>query len=273
MVRVWTRFLLAGLFLTLVSISVARAGFISIQTDLLVTPTASGASVEIKVSNHGDEAAHNLRVTVEVGGEVQKSVLHDRLEVEGSITELLEFESKFEKPGMYPVLTSVDYTDAARYPFTAISVGEVNYQERVLGRVAGQVMIEPFSKRGEARVTVKNLEKVEKQFNVRLFIPKEFSASRVSQEVTVAPGKEEKVDFGFENLSALQDSQYQVFAVVTFTDEAYHYTHTMSSTAHVIPSKSFVGRYYAILVAVASVLLVLVVSLNIRKRRRQSTLP
>ncbi len=137
------------LFLLFLGAGRVEASFISMVTDHRVESKEDGVVTRMKVTNKGDETAYNVRVSAELEGEIKKGSLQDELKVNESLEVVLEFPHKFEKAGKYPVIVSVDYTDLNRYPFTAISIGEADYKERLIGRVAGQIEAKPFSKSGK----------------------------------------------------------------------------------------------------------------------------
>lgn len=244
----------------------SEGSYITIETETKVTVEKNAAQVHIEVVNKGDEPAYNVRIGAEAAGRNEKGPLMDQLGQDEKAE--LDFKAplSYEKPGKYPVVVTVDYTDLNRYPFTALSIAYVDYRERVVGRVVGELSVPPVTDRGTVRVKVKNLEQAKKSVAIRLVLPKEFINSQPARSLEIEPGREETAEFELSNISALQGSQYQIFALLEYEDDQYHYTNALTGTMEVVEKKTFVARYKKVLISLAAILAAAAVFWNIRKR-------
>ena len=258
--------MLAPMLLFVLFPKISEATFITIQTDNRVSVEKDAAKVHVEVTNKGDESAYNIRISAEIDGKAQSGPLQEILDVNKRYSLDLSSSLGFKKPGKYPVVITVDYTDQNQYPFTAIAIGYVDYRERVVGRVVGEMGVTPITLSGRVKVKVKNLEQVENKIGVRLVLPKEFITQNSRKDVAVQPGKEEAVDFDITNVSSIQGSQYQIYAILEYEDARYHYANAISGAIQVEEKKSLLKVYKTPLIAFAVILVIVAVYLNLRRR-------
>lgn len=248
--------------------SVSHATYITMETSVATELQEDTLRVHVTVTNKGDEPAYNVKMTAEMNGNIKSGLLRESLKPNDPYTEELTAPIEYKKPGRYPVIVTVDYTDQNQYPFTALSVVYVNYQEAVVGRVVGLVETTPVSDRGKVRVKVRNLEQSDEKISVRLVVPKELTVSSPKREVSLKPGMEETVVFEISNLSALPGSSYQIYALLTYEHDRYHYSNAIGGNIKVEEKKSVFNEYRNLLIAVAVVLALVVAYFNIRRRPR-----
>ena len=101
----------------------------------------------------------------------------DILEVAGVFETEFEFGVSLEKPGNYPALVRIDFTDAKQYPFSFLSLNHFSYKEEVSPKVFAMMKAQEIAKKGKIHLRLKNLDEEAKEANVRLILPKEISAS------------------------------------------------------------------------------------------------
>lgn len=244
-----------------------EAGFITIETKATVNIDKDTIKSTVEVTNKGDEAAYNVRITADIGGKLLKGTVKDVLKVNEKHSEEFTTEAGFKKAGRYPVIVTIEYTDQNQYPFTALSIVDLVYKENVITRVSGQLIALEVMEKGNLKVKVKNLEDIEKKVNILLVIPKELSSPNRQKEVVIKGGAEETVKFDIRNLAALLGSNYVVYAVLQYEDDNYHYTNSTRGNIKIEEKKEIVKFYRWPLVALAVLLIFAVLYINLRKKR------
>lgn len=244
----------------------ASATVITIQTQTQVTVEKNQARISVGVTNKGDEPAYNIRIATEIDGKLKSTPLKDTLQVNETYTADLASALDFAKPGKYPAVITVDYTDRNQYPFTATSIGYIDFKEKSVGRVVGEVVPARLSAHGRVTVKVKNLEQADHSFDVRLVLPKEFKGPDLMKTVKIPSGEEQVLNFDIQNISALQGSRYEIFAVVAYEDEKLHYSNALNGVIEVIQKESFVKIYRKPLIVLSVLLAGIILFLNLRRK-------
>lgn len=259
------------LLLLFVFAGTSEAKFITIETDIISAKIEKDAvTLKIGVANKGDEGAYNVKIGVDIGGKVLAGSLRDALEVNGKYTEEFTSPVGFKKPGKYPIVIFVDYTDRNQYPFTALAVVYPTYKEGVVGRAVGEMGKASISDKGVLGVKIKNLEDADKKVTIRIVLPKEFSGGDTKKEVEVKAGSEAAVSFDVKNIAALPGSSYQVYALLEYEDDKYHYGSAVGGVINVEEKKKALSAYKWSLAAIAVILTVMVAYLNLRKKGRKA---
>ncbi len=212
----------------------AHASFISIEIGSGAELLQNKLKVSVRVTNKGDESAGNVKTSIEAGGRRIYGKARKVLAPNEHFTEEFTNEVSFEKPGRYPVLISVDYTDANQYPFNAMTINYADYGDAPNARVTGNIGVLDVSDRERMKVSVKNVDEVQRKVSVRLVTSKEFAVSDKVQEIDLSPGEEKKLIFDIRNNGGLSGSTYPVFALITYEDAAYHYMNLTSGSIMVI---------------------------------------
>ncbi len=212
----------------------ARASFITIEIESGAELFQNNLKVSLKVANKGDESAGNLKTSIEAAGRTIYGKSRKILGPNENFTEELTSDVSFQRPGRYPVLISVDYTDANQYPFNALTINYVDYGDAPNARVTGSIGVIRLSDRERMKVSVKNVDQVERKVSVRLVTSKEFAVSDRVREITVLPGDEKELFFDIRNSGGLSGSTYPVFALITYEDAAYHYLNVASGNIMVV---------------------------------------
>lgn len=240
----------------------ADANVISIETGTTINISGTRAQVIVTTANRGDEAAHNVKAGMEIGGRQFSGRLKETLSPREQYSEEFNAELEFKKPGRYPVVVNIDYTDANLYPFSALSATYINYGESLNARVAGMVAPVTLAKNGRINLTVNNLDAVERKFHFRVIAPKEIVVTNPEGEIAVASGTEKKVSLDIRNISALPGSSYPVFALLGYEDDKYYYSTINTGIITVVRNKSLLDAYQWPLLIVLAVLVAIVIAYN-----------
>jgi hypothetical protein len=267
-----TLFIMIGITIGLLAASQTEASVITMETSATVEVKDNLATVRVSATNKGDEPAHNVRINAQVGETVVNSLIQDMLKPTNRYEQEWGVELKFEKAGRYPVIVTVEYTDANQYPFTALTVVFLDYKEKAIGRIVSQVETLELVTRGKGegkgslKVAVKNLEAKEHKVHLRLLLPKDFAPVPAKTEV-ISVGSEKIVVFDVQNLSGLPGSQYQAYVLMEYENEQYHYTHLQGSRVVISSEKGIPDSARIGLVAAAVALVGIAIYAN-RNRRK-----
>jgi len=220
---------LVTLFLLLVIPVAVFAGSITLTTttivDVLIDDSTMG---HIKLVNSGDESALDVRASF---------LLPEGLESEsitvGELASNKPFEDSSEitrtselLPGKYPAVVIVDYTDVNGYPFSTVAPGSVAYQSQTSSLVSGIISgVTLYGKTSEKlKLTVRNLDDVEHDVAVKLFLPRELKSADVERTLSIDSKEEEEITFDVSSLSALPESSYFVLASLVYEHDGKSYT-------------------------------------------------
>jgi len=250
---------------------ISHAGYITIETTTTVTVTGNTASIRITATNKGDEPANNVRMTLTFASKDLSGDLKDVIAIKGSYSSEFTVPIEFKKPGRYPIIVSVEYTDANLYPFSALSVSYLNYNNPANAMVSGDISQLDLADKGKLSIKAKNIDSVERKFNIRLVSSKDFSVLQPETSISVGPGKEKSVSFDIKNISALPGSKYQVFAILSYEDDSRYYSTITSGTINVKKHKGIFNIYLTILTAILAGLVMLLVYKIVRPKKDSSS--
>jgi hypothetical protein len=253
---------------TLTVAATAHARFITIEANVNAGIEGETATISVNISNKGDEAAHNVVVRAEIGGAVQTGLLREALLPNERYSETFNTVVEYQKPGRYPVIVTVDYTDGNQYPFSALSIVHLDYRENVVGRVVGELGSASIGPRGSVKLNVRNLGQTEERLTARLVTPRELSASPATREVRLKPNEKEALAFKVRNESALSGSQYQVYALLDYEQDNYHFSNVVGGQISVEDTQDALPAYTAPLIGVAILVGGVLAYVNLRKRPR-----
>lgn len=248
----------------------SEATFISITTETTVSIQGNTANIQVSVTNKGDEPAYRVKINADIDGKITTGPLRDILDVNDKYTESLTIPVGFKRPGTYPLILHVEYADKNLYPFTALSFIDVVYQGGANSKVRGEPITSSLTDKGVLPVKVKNLDQVEHRIAVRLVLPQEITAAASEKEVIVKPGLEETVAFDLKNISALPGSNYQIFATLSYEDDQYHYTSGIGGNVYIEEEKPMLTRYKKSTIAVAVILSLITVYINVRRKGQEA---
>lgn len=225
----------------------AQAGTIALSTQIEMAMVDSNLLVKISVSNQGDEAAFNVFPELRIGpvtktftklGQIDSSENHYWA------VRIRDSELDFQKNGSYPVYVLMQYQDANQYRFSMPEMIILNYRSpNVKGTVSGNIGIKMEKGAGEAIVKLTSHAAHSFSGKLTLFLPVELESRPQSMSVALAPSERRKAHvFKVRNLSALEGSQYKMFAVLEFNHGDKHGVIILSDVISIHSDK---GRYAA----------------------------
>jgi hypothetical protein len=215
------------ILILLLSPQLVSAGVISltatISTDVM---TENTTKVLVKLLNSGDEAAHNVQI----------SLLTDDFESNPIFVGILNLNVPFERnftvslkedilPGNYPIVVLVDYADANGYPFSSVSPSYITYKTPTVSKLSSVVseLVLAGKETKKLTLTVRNLDDFSHNLNVKLILPREL---KVDEERTIStqPKEEKELNFDVSSFSALPGSSYVVLANIEYDYNGLHYS-------------------------------------------------
>ncbi|MBU0672276.1 MAG: hypothetical protein KJ732_04515 [Candidatus Margulisbacteria bacterium] len=252
--------------LMIVFSSAAFASYISLNTSLTTKVDKNDLMVLVTVINKGDESAHNVQAELRVGGEKYLAEKKLELGINQTYTAATTFKLKMQKPGLYPLVLVMHYTDANQYPFSALTCNVFSYQAGALpAEIIGKLQTAAFWQAGQTKLTLKNLSDSEIAAETSLVVPRELTVTTKAQKVRLAPKSNKTVTFGLENFSALDGSTYQVFAITEYEKDGFHQTNISPGMVKIVES-NFFRDYRILIVVLVAILLVVFVLLQIKKK-------
>ena len=120
---------LAFVFALIVLTNAVNAGVISITTRAdTVFMIGPSAELNVTVSNSGDEPAYDVKISLLLpDGFSSESMFAGRIDEGSNYTALFAISSGGKKSGEYAFAILVEYKDANRYPFSAVSPNAIIY--------------------------------------------------------------------------------------------------------------------------------------------------
>lgn len=243
------------------------AGTISLDTQVQATVEGETLHGAITLTNRGDEPAYQVQVAAEVQELSWTSSVRERVAVGESHTVNFEQALGGLQPGRYPLIVRIHYTDANRYPFSALTVTEFT-----VGQAAAPdllAILEGVTIQGDGRVTLrmKNLTQEPRTVTVRLVLPNELSAEPSTMTKELSADQETQATFRVKNFSALGGSTYPVYAVLEHESDGVHHTTLAAGSVRVeSPSGGLPSR--PIWLGIFAALLAVLVAINFRHARR-----
>lgn len=229
----------------------ALAGVISISAAVSTKVEGESLLVTVTVENRGDESAYNAQAEFSVLGQRIQTEKVEQLPVGKPVTFAKEIPLNIGTPGLYPLMTTVFYTDANQYPFSALAPHV--FAHGVQGGpadLAGKMDALTLSTRGKLRVTLRNLTGSDVTATVRLVVPRDLAVREEQQEVAVPARAEQALRFAIENFSARGGSAYPVTAVAEYEKDGVHQTALVSGLVKIIERPRVMGLNYSVLAGV-----------------------
>lgn len=234
----------------------AEASYISLKTALSAQVENNVLKIMATVVNRGDEPAYNVQAEVRAAGKEMLTAKEAELPVNGTYHARFSIPFPAQKPGTYPLVLKMYYTDANQYPFSALSCQPIVFQKEAASLLFGSLKSVSFSKEGKIEFTVKNFSDSEVPAKVSLILPGELTTEKDRQKVLLPPRSEKTLYFSIKNFSALPGSSYQVFAVSESEDQVLHYTQVSPGTVTIVAAQGIFGLTYFNLFLVLIVLFV-----------------
>ncbi len=222
---------MAVLIFALVLASAANAGFISMTTKAdTVVMIGNSSLLNVTVSNSGDEPAYDVKISLLLAdGFSSESVFAGKIDQNSEYTTTFKIVSEEKKNGEYTFAILVEYKDANRYPFSAISPNTIIYNSPSSSRVTATLKQATMQDRGSTIMSIRNLDNVSHNVDIMLYLPKELSSLEARKNATLAAGEARQESFVIDNAGALSGSTYAVFAVLSY-ENGQHYSHVASSS-------------------------------------------
>ena len=229
-----------GFVLALIGLPhLAAGGTISIAVQL--TATMSGhhqLRAELAISNTGDEAAFNLRSTIEFEDARTVAQLADVLEPSRTVRPVVTLQTKplATPDGGWPVIVRVSYTDANKHPFEALHVGIVRIgPDNEAPRIELELSASPVAQSGTATASLRSdtAESIELTFIAPSSVTLQPQHVRVRLEAGVASTHQVIVT----NTTATAGSRLPLFALARYVrPDGHHRTEVVSTMLTIEPA-------------------------------------
>jgi hypothetical protein len=244
----------------------ARASYISLNTTVSVKVEGQQLKLLVSAVNKGDEAAYNVQAECRVAGRSVLAAKSGELPVNAPYQATLTMPLALPRPGSYPLVLVMHYTDANQYPFSALSVQTFIYRQEAVAPLFGRVRSTAFAREGQLNFKLKNLGERELRAGTRLVAPRELTSEQAEVPLVLAPRSEQGGSFTVHNFSALAGSTYQVFAVTEFDDGGLHYTGVAPGTIKIVEERSFLGLGQTAIIVILAVLVLVFISAQFIKK-------
>ncbi|MBI4549438.1 MAG: hypothetical protein HY714_00730 [Candidatus Omnitrophica bacterium] len=211
------------------------AGTIALETESTATPKESGLDVSIKITNKGDESAYDVTHQLLLPGtssflpSAGEIAPGKALEVQHSIS------PQHRLPGSYSLALLTHYTDAGRYPFSALSPIFYHFGESRPALIVSKLGDRTVSGRGVLKLGLKSLSQKTLDLRCRLYLPKEILCPAPEKEHRLAPGGTAFLTFPVQNLGGLKGSRYAVFALINYEQDGFHHSDMASAFLTISP--------------------------------------
>jgi len=255
--------------LVLLFASFASASYITMSTTTSVKAVDNNAEIDISTVNKGDESAHNVQFVAKIGEKIIVSDIKNLLNVNERFEWKHSLEHDFDMPGSYALTLTTNYQDANAYPFSAISMNFVNYQENVVSEVFGTVDSIELGKKSKLKLKIKNNGNTPKDVKVTLHAPKELSIMESELSVSVDAGTQKELTTSIESFSALPGSSYVVFAVMEYDEAGRHYANSASGIIRVIEQKRVFLMPYWLIISTIVVLTAFFILLQFKGKKKR----
>lgn len=250
------------ILIILILLPYAQATYITLRTTLI----SNQDSIFISTTNNGDESAYNLQVTLATPTNTLNSDIQKELRVSGYLNETFKLQPASLLPGSYPLIITIDYTDANNYPFSAISTAIYNNKESTRPGLILSMPAIDISGSKKLKLEIKNLDDYDKEVTARIIVPKELSIS--SQQSIKIKGKDSSsLSFNVKDFAARPDSSYAIFAIAEYEKDSRHYTAVYSSNVKIVKSLN-IPTY--LLILPLAILLVIFIIYWLKKRKHES---
>jgi len=208
----------AGLLLVFAGLwlpgSVARAGFISMDTRVEVEFRDGQLVLRVSTTNRGDEPAFQVRLEALHPESPKSSPTFEKLEVGGSAEHTFQWElpATGTRQRVIPVLTH--YADANYYPLSSLSQVVVPFGGPPVTTISARADPIEADPLGVLRVHLRSLDDASHRVGLQVVTPAELGVRPRSAEVDVPASGEVQAEFELENFSGLPGSTYGVTAIL-----------------------------------------------------------
>jgi hypothetical protein len=210
------------------------ASFISIDTHIAVSVRDNTIIIDCKLTNNGDESAHEVEMEADFEGE--KFVTHppQTLPKGQSIHKNFHLFPKTMFSRMVIPLT-IRYKDANRYPFSALAFAEVKAATDSAPAIFSKVEDAGVSKTGNLAVKIKSIDRNAHNAVLRIITPHELTVNPLSKTIRVPSSGFVEETFDLQNFSALAPSTYTVLAIISEKRDSGQYDTISIGKVFVLP--------------------------------------
>lgn len=257
-----------AVLLLLLGPALAGAGSITINMTTSVRLEEGVLSVDLKVTNSGDEAAGSVVPVLRLRDREARGARRESLGPNQALQETLSVPAKDLGPGRWPFRVAVDYTDANQYPFQALHVALVTVGSPSPARIAvPEIKVPAIASSGTVRMQVKNLAGVARNVTLNLFVPEELELTDPIPPLEIAAWETKEVRASLINRTALAGSRYPVFVSVEYEDGEVYQTVLAYNTVEIRAPRALLSRGFLPVVVALVVLWVAVIAWRMVRRR------
>ncbi len=211
------------ILLMLASAHAARAG--AIRLDFTASSQFSKGSVllKMKMTNNGDESAHDVRVAVFFGDIHEESETLPLLSAGSDHEWTLDLGSPPKPAGIYIIVMRVHYTDIFGHPVSVLHTTEV-FTSDVDPTPPFRADLGSTELRGPGKVPLTLTETSGRAYtvNCRLIVPDEIECEAAEVSLRLEPNGTAAHDFPVLNRMALRGSHYRIYAIMDFVRDGRH---------------------------------------------------
>ncbi len=225
---------LAALFTLLSPVSGSWAGTISFEITSTVD-TADGVQLTLGLKNVGDEAARMVRPSAVLG---EARVTGDPVKILGPNAKqewVLKVSDDALPRGAYSLISRIAYEDANAYPFEVLAAAPFNVDANKKRAVAGALALPQM--RGKDEVTGALTMRVPndrgRRYDIKLIIPAGVRVDKAHHTVDVPANGQLRIPLKLRNVTLLEGSSVNAFALVTSLDEDPPQTDTLRGVVRI----------------------------------------
>ena len=242
----------------------AAASYISLNTTLTTKVENNQLRVLLESINKGDESAYNVQAEIWVGDKKFLAKKRQDLGINQTYKAYTTFNLGKIKPGQYPLVLILHYTDANQYPFSALTCQTYSYKaENLPSDIFGRMKSRTFWKEGKVKLTLKNMSDSEISASTFLVIPREITVDGGVQKTTLLPKSQQTINFSVENFSALSGSNYQIFAIAEYEKDGRHQTSITPGMLKIVEAKKILGINYIYFIVIFTVLVIIFIAFQL----------
>jgi hypothetical protein len=245
------------------------AGTISLTTSVTTEVlTTEEGSVQISITNSGDESAYNVQLSLLSDYFTSASVPIGTLNINEPFATNISINANSDvKEGNYPLILLTEYTDANGYPFSSVSPVTITYKTPHPSRITGVFEnIELSGKRTKDFVLkLKNMDQVGHDVQIELFLPNELSSDSTEKILTLGSKEEKELIFKVSNFAGLEGSNYVILASIEYDDD-YHHSSITSGIVKIVEGKSISNIPKWIIFPIIAVLVIIFIFYQFKSR-------
>ena len=200
--------------------------------------TAAGVESTITLKNTGDEAAHGIRPSIQIGDEKINGDKIARLHPGRSHSWKLKIRNENLDDGTYAALVRVKYEDANAYPFEIVTSSRfnVNFTPRpAVGGHLGTIRLQTghTSNQGQLVLRIPN-HRTGKRYQVDINLPGGVTGQSLSRTLEPSDQTKHTIPFTLRNSGLLAGTTVNYFAFVTSLDDVPPQTDVIEGQVRVI---------------------------------------